>query len=188
MKNYIGPKPFIFPQPVLLVGTYDEKDVPNLMNVAYGGIVNSNRLQINIGVRHKSSDNIKLNKEFTLGVATEKILLAADYVGVVSGKDVPDKVEKSGLHVEPSPNIHAPIISECMITMECVVEEINQYDQTLRVVAEIKNVLVDEEIEMLNGHLDIAKAGVISYDPDQHLYYKLGKEVGKAFEDGKKLI
>lgn len=188
MKNYIGAKPFVFPQPVLLIGSYDEAGKPNLMNVAYGGIVNSNRLQINIGVRHKSSDNIKLTKEFTVGVATEDILVAADYVGIVSGNDEPDKVEKAGLHVIKSEHINAPIIEECMITMECVVEEINQYDQTLRIVAEIKDVLVDDAIALLDGHLDIGRAGIISYDPDQHLYYKFGREVGRAFEDGKQLI
>lgn len=188
MKNSIGPKPFIFPQPVLLVGSYDENKVPDVMNVAYGGIVNSNRLQINIGVRHKTSDNIKLTKEFSVGVATENILVAADYVGLVSGKDVPDKVKQSGLTILKSPMINAPYVEECPIVLECVVEEINQYDQTLRIVAEIKNVLVDDSIEMLNGHLDIARAGILSYDPDQHFYYKLGEAVGKAFEDGKQLI
>lgn len=41
---------------------------------ATGGIVNSNRIQINIGVWHKTSDNIKLRNAFTVGIADEAIL------------------------------------------------------------------------------------------------------------------
>lgn len=60
MRKDLGAKPFIYPQPVLIVASYGEDGTPDAMNVAYGGIVNSNRLQINISVRHKTSDNIKL--------------------------------------------------------------------------------------------------------------------------------
>ncbi len=188
MKSYIGAKPFIFPQPVLLVGTYDKNDVPDIMNVAYGGIVNSNRLQINIGVRHKTSDNIKNMQEFTVGLATENIITAADYVGMVSGHEEPDKVKKSGLHINKSEHINAPVIEESPITLECRVEEIRQFDKTLRIIAEIIDVLVDDSIEMLNGHLDISRANIASYDPDGNLYYRLGDEIGHAFLDGKQLM
>ena len=90
MKKNLGPNPFIFPLPVLIVGTYDGNGVPDAMNVAYGGILNAARLQINIGVRHKTSDNIKLRKEFTVGIADRANLVPADYVGIVSGHDEPD--------------------------------------------------------------------------------------------------
>ena len=31
-----GAKPLMFPQPVLIIGTYDENGVPNAMNAAWG--------------------------------------------------------------------------------------------------------------------------------------------------------
>ena len=102
MRKNLGANPYVYPQPVLIVATYGEDGTVDAMNVAYGGIVNSNRIQINIGVRHKTSDNIKLKKAFTVGIADEKNLVAADYVGIVSGHDVPEKMEKSGFHTVKS--------------------------------------------------------------------------------------
>ena len=37
-----------------------------------------------------------IRNAFTVGIEDEKNLVAADYVGIVSGHDAPDKIEKSG--------------------------------------------------------------------------------------------
>ena len=187
MRKNLGANPYVYPQPVLIVATYGEDGTVDAMNVAYGGIVNSNRIQINIGVRHKTSDNIKLKKAFTVGIADEKNLVAADYVGIVSGHDVPDKMEKSGFHTVKSEFVDAPLIEELPISLECRVEEINQYDKTLRIVAEIVNVSADEEILDGEGKIDPEKLKAISYDPANHTYLRVGEEVGTAFSDGNKL-
>lgn len=187
MKKSLGAKPLIYPQPVLIVSTYGEDGTPDAMNVAYGGIVNSNRLQINIGVRHKTSENIKAKKEFTVGIADVKNMIPTDYVGIVSGNDTPDKMEKTGWTLVKSKTVDAPVIDELPITLECRLEEMNQYDQTYRVVAEIVNVLVDDSVLTEEGTVDATKLQAISYDPSTHAYLKLGSPVGQAFEDGKKI-
>lgn len=187
MKKSLGAKPLIYPQPVLIVSTYGEDGTPDAMNVAYGGIVNSNRLQINIGVRHKTSENIKEKKEFTVGIADVKNMIPADYVGIVSGNDTPDKMEKTGWTLVKSKTVDAPVIDELPITLECRLEEMNQYDQTYRVVAEIVNVLVDDSVLTEEGTVDATKLQAISYDPSTYAYLKLGSPVGQAFEDGKKI-
>lgn len=187
MKKSLGAKPLIYPQPVLIVSTYGEDGTPDAMNVAYGGIVNSNRLQINSGVRHKTSENIKAKKEFAVGIADVKNMIPADYVGIVSGNDTPDKMEKTGWTLAKSKTVDAPVIDELPITLECRLEEMNQYDQTYRVVAEIVNVLVDDSVLTEEGTVDATKLQAISYDPSTHAYLKLGSPVGQAFEDGKKI-
>ena len=187
MKKNLGPKPFMYPLPVLIVGTYGEDGTPDAMNVAYGGILNAARLQINIGVRHKTSDNIKLKKEFTVGIADKKNLVPADYVGIASGHDTEDKIAKTGWTVFRSENVDAPMFSELPITLECRVEEINQYDQTLRIVAEIVNTIVDDAVLDQDGNVDADKLEAISYDPSTHAYRVLGAAVGQAFADGNNL-
>lgn len=187
MRKNLGANPYVYPQPVLIVATYGEDGTVDAMNVAYGGIVNSNRIQINIGVRHKTSDNIKLRNAFTVGIADEENLVAADYVGIVSGHDVPDKIEKSGFHTVKSEFVDAPVIEELPISLECKVEEINQYNATLRIVAEIVNVSVDENILDGDGKIDPEKLHAISYDPANHTYLRVGGKAGIAFSDGNKL-
>lgn len=184
MRKNFGAKPFMYPQPVLIAATYGEDGTPDAMNIAYGGIVNSNRIQINIGVRHKTSDNIKLRKAFTIGIADEEHLVAADYVGIVSGHDEVDKIKKSGFQLTKSDFVDAPVIDNLPICLECKVEEINQYDQTLRITAEIVNVSVDEKILDENGNIDPEKLKVISYDPCNHYYLKVHGTAGTAFKDG----
>ncbi len=187
MRRNLGANPYVYPQPVLIVATYGEDGTVDAMNVAYGGIVNSNRIQINIGVRHKTSDNIKLKNAFTVGIADEKNLVAADYVGIVSGHDVPDKIKKSGFHTVKSEFVDAPVIEELPIALECKVEEINQHNATLRIVAEIVNVSVDENILDGDGKIDPGKLCAISYDPANHTYLRVGGKAGTAFSDGNKL-
>ena len=187
MRKNLGPNPYIYPQPVLIVATYGEGGTEDAMNVAYGGIINSDRLQINIGVRHKTSDNIKAKKEFTVGIADVKNLVAADYVGIVSGHDEPDKMKKSGFHTVKSEFVDAPVIEELPLTLECRVEEINQYDKTLRIVAKIVNVSADERILTADGKIDTDRLNAISYDAANHTYLRIGERVGTAFADGKQL-
>ena len=46
----------------------------------------------------------------------------------------------------------------------------------------------DKIVILTDGKIDPAKLEPITYDPVNHVYRKLGEVVGKAFEDGKKLI
>ena len=188
MKKNLGPNPYIFPLPVLIVSTYGEDGTPDAMNVAYGGILNAARLQINIGKRHKTSDNIKLKKEFTVGIADKTNLVPADYVGIVSGHDTTDKIEKTGWHLTKSENVDAPVIDELPLTLECRVEEINQHEHTLRIIAEIVNVIADESILDESGNVDADRLQALSFDPASKAYRILGETVGQAFHDGNKLL
>lgn len=186
-KKSLGAKAAVFPQPVLLAATYNEDGTVDVMNIAYGGVVNSNRIQINIGTRHKTSANIKAKQAFTIGIADAKNLVPADYVGIVSGNDVKDKFEKTGWHATKSESVDAPVIDEIPVTLHCKVEEINQYDQTLRIVAEVVDTTVDESVLAEDGTIspDLFKA--ISYIPYTKNYMTLGEVAGKAFSDGKQL-
>lgn len=73
------------------------------------------------------------------------------------------------------------------ITLECRGEEINQYDKKLRIVAEIVNVSADEAILNEDGKIDPEKLNVISYDPANHTYLRVGGKAGTAFSDGNQL-
>ena len=90
-KNY-GKKPVIFPQPVLIIGTYNDDGTPDLMNAAWGAVGDDHQVFLCLSPGHKTTENILKRKAFTVAVATEDQLVPCDYVGIVSGNDVPDKV------------------------------------------------------------------------------------------------
>ena len=86
MRKNFGAKPFLYPQPVMILGTYDENGNANAMNAAWGGIVGANEIIVDLSA-HKTTDNIIINKAFTVGVADLEHLVACDYVGIVSAME-----------------------------------------------------------------------------------------------------
>ena len=94
-KNF-GAMPLLFPQPVLIIGTYDESGKANAMNAAWGGIVGSDEIIIELS-HHKTTENMLKTKAFTVSAADMEHMTACDYVGLVSGNKEPQKMEKAGL-------------------------------------------------------------------------------------------
>lgn len=41
MRKNFGAKTYLYPMPVFILATYDQDDLPQAMNVAFGGISNS---------------------------------------------------------------------------------------------------------------------------------------------------
>ena len=184
MKNNLGKKTILYPMPVLMVGTYDDKGNPNLMAAAWGGIFNDGMVCMCLDKGHKTVANLKERKAFTVGVADAKHVTEWDYVGIVSANNEPDKLKKAGLTSIKSQQVDAPVIDQLPLTLEC--QLVSYDDSTEQVVGNIINVIADDSV-MTEGKVDPAKLEAITYDPVNHTYIKLGQVVGKAFSDGKKL-
>lgn len=181
-KNF-GAQPLLFPQPVLIIGTYDQNGKANAMNAAWGGIVGADEIMIDLS-RHKTTENIMLNRAFTVSPADVEHMAASDYVGLVSGSQVPDKMEKSGFTTTRSKFVHAPVINELPVTLECELVDVIDGSKYL---GRIKNVSVDERVLGEDGEISLDKFNPITYDTVHHGYYKLGERVGNAFQDGAEL-
>lgn len=176
-----GAKPFIYPMPVLIVGTYDENGVPNAMNAAWGTITDMNEITISMS-HHKTTENLAKTGAFTVSIATEDTVVACDYVGVESASNVPDKFAKAGFHAKKSEFVNAPLIDELPMALEC---KVKSYEDEI-LVGEIVNVNADERI-LTGGVIDPKKLKPIAYDPVNHTYLGLGEKVGNAFNDGLQL-
>ena len=184
MRKNFGAKPLTYPQPVLIIASYDEAGVPDAMNAAWGGISEANEISMCLSVGHKTVKNILGRKAFTVSMADAAHVEACDYVGIESANKVPDKLAKAGFTTTKSERVDAPIINELAICLEC---KLISYDpETCRMVGEIVNVSVDESA-MTDGKVDVAKAAPITFDPFNNAYHVIGEKVGNAFSDGKKL-
>jgi len=182
MRKNFGAKNWLYPMPVLIVGTYDEKGVPNAMNAAWGGIYDTNQVMVCLSHDHKTTENIKKTGAFTISFATADTVVPCDYVGIVSGNDVPDKFSNAGFHASKSEYVNAPVIDELPMTMEC---KLIKFNEDGICIGEIVNVSADERILDANGRIDAKKLDPISYDGVTHAYWKLGDKAGQAFSDGK---
>lgn len=179
--------PWLLPQPVLIIGTYNADGTPNAMNAAWGGQWDMNEIMISLG-NHATTINLNRTGEFTLAFATVDTLIAADYVGITSGKTTPDKVARTKWSATKAEHVDAPVFEQFPLTMECrIKEKIDESATGFYLIAEILNIVCDDEYLATDGKPDVEKMNLITYDPVHHGYIALGKRVGDAFSAGKAL-
>lgn len=184
MRKNFGAKPYTYPQPVFIIGSYDENGKANAMNAAWGGVSGGAELCICISARHKTTENILKRKAFTVSMGTAEQMLACDYVGIASGNNTIDKMEKAGFHTTKSEFVDAPLIEELPMAIEC---KMTGYDpESGHLFGEIINVSAEESI-LTDGKIDVMKLSPIMFDPADNSYHVIGEKVGNAFRDGMKL-
>ena len=169
----------ITPEGVFIIGSYDENGVPNAMNAAWG--IQSDYGEITLFLaKHKTTDNIKKTKAFTVAMATKDTVVISDYFGVETGNRV-NKIEKAGCHVHKSAHVNAPIIEEYPLTLECEMKSWD--DETGILVGKIVSEQADES-SLTDGRVDLDKMQPIMFDIATSSYRTIGPVVGKAFHDG----
>lgn len=186
MKNF-KPKAWMLPQPVLIIGTYDADGTPNAMNAAWGGQWDADEIMISMG-NHATTENLKRCQDFTVAFATAGTMVSSDYVGIVSGRNEHDKVKKAGWQSVKGANVDAPVFDAFPMTMECrIKEKLSESETGCYIIAEIVNIVCDEKYLAEDGKPDVEKMNLITFDPIHNGYIALGRRVGNAFHDGRKL-
>ena len=181
MRKDSGIKTCVEPMPVFIIGTYDENGHPNAMNAAWGGTYDTNKIFICLD-KHKTTSNLEVSKAFTVMFANAETAMISDYFGVATGNKE-DKIAKSGVHIEKSKYVNAPLILEYPLAVECTVDSL--VDGLL--IGSIKNVSVDEKYVDSDGKIDVTKMQLICYEPINQDYLVVGEKVAKAFKVGLKL-
>lgn len=181
MRKDLGAKSIIYPEPVLIIATYNDDGSANAMNAAWGGISDTNEIHICLS-KHQTTENILKRKEFTVSFGDVEHIKECDYVGLVSGKEVKDKLKIANLHTTKANHVDAPIIEELPLSLECKL--ISYDDKTGHLYASIINVSVDEKI-MSGDKVDLNKYHPVIYDGLNHTYNLIGEKVADAFNVGK---
>lgn len=181
MRKDFGAKSWMYPLPVLMIGTYDEAGTADVMNAAWGGIYDTDLVVLCLSAEHKTTQNIRAKGAFTVSFADAGHVAACDYVGMVSANEVPDKLARAGFTVTRSARVDAPLIDQLPVALEC---ELVKFNEDGNVVGRIVNVSADESVLGAEGLIDPAKLRPIAFDPVNNGYLVLGERVGSAFSDG----
>ncbi len=183
MKKKIKTTDAIFPMPVLMIATYNDDGSIDVMNAAWGTMLETDQVLLNLSSTHRTVQNIKKRGAFTVSIASTSYVREADYFGIVSGNNTPNKFANSGLTAVKSEIVDAPIINEFPICMECEFIKCQDDEYGYGVVGKVLSVSANEEV-INNDCVDIDKVEAIAYDPFTHGYYKVTERVGNAFKDG----
>lgn len=186
MRKQLNITEGIFPMPVLMVATYNEDGSVNVMNAAWGTMQQRDTVALNLTETHKTVKNIKARGAFTVSIADAAHVAEADYFGVVSGNNVTNKFERSGLTASKSEVVDAPIINEFPLCLECEFIEYQSNEYGCGVIGKVVKVTADESV-MEGDHLNLSLVNAIAFDPYTHGYYRVTERVGEAFQDGLKL-
>jgi flavin reductase (DIM6/NTAB) family NADH-FMN oxidoreductase RutF len=159
MKRSLGAKSLVYPTPVFVIGSYDEKGEPNLMTCAWAGICCSKPPAIGVSLRKATYTygNIISRKAFTVNVPTEEMVVQADYLGMVSGR-TEDKFAAVGFTPVRSDIVDAPYIEECAMVLECRLMQTVEIGLHTQFIGEIVDTKIDEEMLADDGLPDIGNA------------------------------
>jgi len=188
MKTSLGPKPMVYPAPVYVVGTYDPEGRPNVMTVAWGGICCSKPPCVSIAVRKATYTyaNLMERKAFTISLPSRDDVVAADYFGIASGRDV-DKFAVAGLTPVRSELVDAPYVGEFPMVLECKIVHVAELGLHTLFVGEILDVKVDDACLNEEGKVVAGLVRPFTWASPDNTYYALGDSLGRGFAVGKAL-
>lgn len=167
----------MYPTPVVMVTCVDKEGKPNIITLAWVGIVCSDPAMIGIAIRPSRYSNslIKESEEFVVNIPTVELAKKADYCGHVSGRDT-DKFEETGFFVVSPSKIKTPLIEECPMNIECEVRQTISLGAHDLFIGEVVAVHVDESILDERGEIDYSKAKPFVFN--QREYWSLGEQIG----------
>lgn len=166
----------LFPLPPVMV-TCGTMENPNVLTIAWTGIVNSEPPMTYISVRpsRHSHGIIKESGEFVINISTLELARACDYCGVKSGKNT-DKFKEMNLEIEPCKEVKAPMLVKAPVSLECKVKSVSSFGTHDMFLAEIVNVNIDDRYLEEDNYLALEKAGLLCFAHGR--YYTLGRDLG----------
>ncbi len=188
MKKSLGSKILAQPAPVWVIGSYDSRDKPNIMVIAWGGICCSQPPCMTISLRKATYtyECLMQRNAYTINIPAAAMVKDVDYVGMTSGRNI-DKFAMTKLTPVRSDYVDAPYIKEFPIVIECKVLHTLEIGLHTQFIGEIMDIKVEESVIGEHGWADILKVKPLIFDPGEGAYYGIGDRIGKAFSIGKKV-
>lgn len=184
MRKELKISPMVYPQPVLMLATYNEDGSVDVMNAAWGGAADTDMIMVSLSANHATVFNFKRTRGVTISLPTAQFIAEADYFGIDSALKVKDKFERTGLHSHLAESVTAPVIEEFPLCLEC---EFESEDEHGIYFFKIKKITADEKVLDENGNLDLSKCDGVIFDQANGKYYRIGEFLAKAFSVGMKL-
>ena len=161
----------LFPVPTVLVTSQKSGSNPNIITVAWTGILASGpQLVVYISVRPKGRHSHQLiteSMEYVINIPTAEQARIVDYCGTVSGKDV-DKFQSTGLTPLAACNVKAPLIAECPVSLECRVRQIVQLGTHDVFIADVLTVHYNDEVLDEDGKPDLRKIKPLAFCSNEY--------------------
>ena len=177
MKVNWKPGTMIYPLPAVMVSCGSTPEEYNIITISWTGTICTNPPMCYISVRPQrhSYEIIKRTGEFVINLTTAELARATDWCGVRSGRDY-NKFEQMGLSIGEAAVVAAPVVEASPISIECRLKQIIPLGTHDMFIAEVVNVVVDEQYLDEKGKFDMVRAGLMAYSHGE--YFTLGRSLG----------
>jgi len=168
----------LYPAPVVLVSSIGDDGRPNIITIAWAGVVSSEPPMVSISIRpHRFSHKlISATNDFVINIPIEEQIRKADFCGTVSGSKS-DKFALAGFNAVKADEVKSPLIRECPVNIECKVKKRFNLGTHDIFIAEVVAVHADEKILDENGGIDYSLARPLVYNQGE--YWGLRERVGR---------
>lgn len=179
MKQSWKPGTLIYPVPAVMVSCGSVEEDYNIITIGWTGTICTDPAMCYISLRPErhSYDIIKKDMEFVINLTTEELAKPTDWCGVRSGRDY-NKFKEMNLTPGKSEVVKPPYIQESPLCIECRVKSILPLGSHDMFIAEVVNILADEQyINPKTKAFDMKKANLLAYMHGK--YYGIGELIGK---------
>ena len=124
-KRILKPATLLAPVPVVLVSCQTAESKPNMLTIAWAGMICSDPPMVSISVRPSrlSYELIRNSGEFVINLVDDKLLYATDFCGVHSGREI-NKFAACRLDAVPAEGLRfAPAVRQSLLTLSCRVSQ-----------------------------------------------------------------
>ena len=180
----------VSPTETVVVSAYDEEGEPQACTLAFY-MVSSHvppcvSVAINATQRRKTLAAMLQSGAFVLGFPSVDQARETDYLGVESGYNAA-KLANVGYTVSDAETVHAPIVNEFLLSLECEVVHMVTIGSHMQVTGEVKRIIAEESILNDRGKIELEKLEPLIYDEEQVRYLSIGDKVADAFKPGSEL-
>ena len=186
-KKELRLRAVVAPTETVIVSAYDRDGKADACTLAFY-MVSSHvppcvTVAINATQRRKTLKSMLEAKAFVLGFPSVAQVKEADYLGVESGYKT-DKLKNIGFTASEGVTVHAPIINELPLSLECEIVHTVVIGSHMQVTGEVKRILADESILNEKDRVVLEKLHPIIYDEEEGIYLSVGDKVADAFKPG----
>lgn len=186
-KQDLKIRAFVAPTPTVIAAAYDENGRADACTLAFVMMSSHHppcvTIAINATAKRKTLKSILSSGAFTVGYPSTDQAKEADYLGVETGYHA-DKLKEIGYTTTEAKCVHAPVIDQIKLTLECKVVHTVTVGSHTQITGEIVNIQASEAIVDAQGKVMMDKLSPIIYNEEAFTYHTLGECISEAFKPG----